>query len=49
MPRFADVKARIAKTLAFLATLKLEQIDGSEARDVVIKIRGQELAFKGQD
>ena len=45
---FAELRQRIAKTLEFIATVKAAQIDGSEARDVVIKLRGQDATFKGQ-
>ncbi len=33
---FADLQARIAKTLAYIETFKPADIDGSEARDIVI-------------
>jgi len=46
---FPELKARIGRTLAFLATLKPEQIDGSEGRDIRLKVGGQDMAFKGQD
>jgi hypothetical protein len=46
---FADLKARIAKTLEFIATVKPAQIDGSEARDITLKAGPRELNFKGQD
>ena len=45
---FDELQARIAKTIAFIATLKPEQIDGSEARDVTVPIRGNNAVFKGQ-
>lgn len=45
---FADVKARIAKTIAFIQTIKPAQIDGSEGRDISIKIAGNPVAFKGE-
>jgi hypothetical protein len=45
---FAELKARIAKTLDFIQSLKPAQIDGSEAREVVIKLRGQDTKFQGQ-
>jgi uncharacterized protein len=44
----ADLKARVAKTTAFLRTMNQAQIDGSEARDISLKIAGQPVAFKGQ-
>ncbi len=44
---FDDLKARIAKTLAFIASVKPAQIDGTEDREVVLKIGGQNVPFKG--
>jgi len=46
---FADLQARIAKTLDFVESVKPAQIDGSETRDVVLKMRAGELKFKGLD
>jgi len=46
---FADVKARIAKTIAFLNSFRPEQIDGSEARDITLSVGGQTMKFKGLD
>jgi uncharacterized protein len=46
---FPDLKARIAKTLEFIATVKPAQIDGSEGRDISLKAGPRELNFKGQD
>ena len=43
-----DLKARVAKTVAFVKTLKAPQIDGSEERDITIKIAGNPVTFKGQ-
>src|SRR5262250_1594332 len=44
---FDELKARIAKTVDFLKTLKPAQIDGSEDRDISILIRGETHTFKG--
>jgi hypothetical protein len=44
---FAELKARIAKTLDFAESLKPAQIDGSEDREVVLKLRGQDVKFNG--
>ena len=44
-----DLKARIAKTLEFIASVKPAQIDGSEGRDISLKAGPRELNFKGQD
>jgi hypothetical protein len=46
---FADLKARIEKTRAFLATIKPAQLDGAETRRVSIKLGGQEMEFSGAD
>ena len=45
---FGDLKARIAKTLDFLSTIKPGQVDGSEEKEVVLKMRSGEVKFKGQ-
>lgn len=45
---FDELDARIAATLAYLETLQPAQIDGSEAREVTVPIRGTPVAFKGQ-
>ena len=43
----ADLKARIAKTIEFIGTVKPAQIDGSEDREIVLKIRGQDVKYTG--
>ena len=45
---FADLKARIDKTVAFINTLKPGQIDGSEAREITLKIGGSSKTLAGQ-
>jgi hypothetical protein len=45
---FAELEARIRKTLDFVKSLKATQIDGSEARDINLKVGGKPIAFKGQ-
>ncbi len=45
---FAELQARIAKTIDFLKTFSPKQIDGSEERKVTLKLRGQETSFLGQ-
>lgn len=45
---FAEVQARIAKTIAFLQTVDRNHIDGSEERTVTLKLRGNDVSFKGQ-
>jgi len=46
---FEALQARIAKTMAFLETLRPEQVDGSEQRDIVVQLRDKKFEFKGQD
>ncbi|MSQ54344.1 MAG: DUF1993 domain-containing protein [Betaproteobacteria bacterium] len=43
----AELKARIASTLAFIESAKPAQIDGSEEKEIVLKLGGQETKFKG--
>jgi len=42
-----DLKARIAKTIAFVQSIKPEQIDGTEDNDVVLKRGDNEVRYKG--
>ena len=44
---FGDLKARIAKTIAFIETFQPAQIDGSEENEIIIKAGGMELKFNG--
>ena len=44
---FAELQARIQKTLDFIATVKPAQVDGSEGKDIVLKLRGNDVPFKG--
>jgi len=55
-PKFPDtessleeLKARIAKTIAFIKEFKPSQIDGSEERDISLQMGGQTRAFKGEN
>jgi uncharacterized protein len=45
----ADLKARIAKTIAFVETIKPAQIEGSADRTVVLPIGPNKVEFKGAD
>jgi hypothetical protein len=45
---FAELKARIAKTVAFVQGFKASDIDGSEERDIVMTAGSRELRFRGQ-
>jgi len=42
-----ELKARIAKTIAFINTVKPSQVDGSEDKEVVLKFRTGEVRMKG--
>ncbi|HVC11895.1 MAG TPA: DUF1993 domain-containing protein [Burkholderiales bacterium] len=42
-----ELKARIAKTIAFMQTLTPGQIDGSEEKEIVIKRGDKETRYKG--
>jgi hypothetical protein len=43
----ADLKARIAKTIAFIQGIKPEQIDGTEDKDIITKRGEKETHYKG--
>lgn len=45
----AELQARIAKTLDYVESMKAAQIDGSETREVVLKLRAGELRLNGLD
>ena len=44
---FAELKARIAKTLDFIESLRPERIDGSEEKEIVLPMRSGERRYKG--
>jgi len=44
---FDELRARIAATLAFIGTVPAAQLDGTEARAVELKLRGNDVSFKG--
>jgi hypothetical protein len=44
---FAELKARIAKTIDFIQTLKPAQIDGSEDKNIHLKLGQREVDYKG--
>jgi uncharacterized protein len=46
---FAELRARIGRTIAFAQSLRPEAIDGSEEREVTITVGGQPMTFKGQE
>lgn len=45
---FEQLKARIAKTVAFIDSFTPAQIDGSEDKTVVLKMRSGDVSFTGQ-
>ncbi len=44
----AELQPRIAAVLAYIKGFKPEQLDGSEGREIVLSIGGNELKFTGQ-
>jgi hypothetical protein len=44
---FAELQARIAKTIAYLETFSPEQIDGAEKKTVTLKVGGRDKTFEG--
>lgn len=46
---FAELQARIDKTLGFMDSIAKDRYKGSEARQVTIKVAGQERTMIGED
>jgi uncharacterized protein len=44
----AQLKARIAKTLDFINSVKQSQIDGSEGKQITLKMRSGDVTYTGQ-
>lgn len=44
---FDDLKARIAKTVAYVEGFQPQQFDGAEARAISLKMRGEDRTFDG--
>ena len=44
---FDDLKARIAKTIAYVEGFKPEQFEGTETRTISLKMRGEDRTFDG--
>jgi uncharacterized protein len=44
---FAELKARIARTLDFIESISAAKIDGSEEKEIVLAMRSGERRFKG--
>lgn len=45
---FAELKARLKRTIEFIQSIKPEAFAGAETRDVTIRIAGNPVTFKGQ-
>ena len=45
---FAELKARITKTVKFVEGFKPGAIDGSEHRDITLTVGGQDMRFRGE-
>ena len=44
---FAELQGRLDRTAAFIGTLTPDQIDGSETREIAIKVAGRPVQFQG--
>lgn len=44
---FAELQARIAKTIEFVKGLKPAQFEGADTREITLKVGSQEMKFKG--
>src|SRR3954453_3930308 len=44
---FADLKARIAKTLDFVGSVSAAKLDGTEDKEIVLKMRAGDMKFTG--
>lgn len=42
------LRARAAKTIVFLESISADEIDGTEEREIVLSVAGNELKFTGQ-
>ena len=46
---FSELQERIKKTIAFINSIKAEEIDGTEGRTVTFKVAGQDMSFQGTE
>lgn len=46
---FPELKERIAKTVAFVESIKREDVDGHEDREIVLKFPSGSMTFTAQD
>ena len=44
---FEELKARIANTIAFIDSVEPEQVDGTEEKEIVLKLGGSEMRWSG--
>ena len=44
---FEELQARLAKTMAFVESFAAGQIDGSEERQIALRIGGHDMSFRG--
>ena len=44
-----EIRARLAKTIAYVKSFAPEQINGSEQKTITLKVGGREMSFTGQD
>jgi uncharacterized protein len=44
---FAELRERIDRTLAFIDSVPAAKLDGSETREVTVKMRGKDVVFGG--
>jgi hypothetical protein len=46
---FDELKERVAKTIAFVQSIKPEQVDGGEERTIELPLPGRTMTFTGRD
>ena len=46
---FPELQARLTKTIDFLKTIDAAKIDGSEGKEITLKVGGRDLSFNGKD
>lgn len=46
---FAELKERVAKTIAFVESVKREDVDGQEGRTIALPVPGKTLSFTATD
>lgn len=46
---FEELQERLAKTIAFIKSVPAGKVDGSEEKEIHLKVGGRDLSFKGRD